>query len=227
MVPTQNTSNMMNATLPISQGGRLNIDRQQARIELDRLTEDRYNISRKLTQQVLSVFERASLSYPKIALSDQAAESALKSYDIVQDSYSHGLVSIVQLLDAQQAAVQASLYASVSVYEYLIDVITLQRSIGQFVMLQPYEEQAAYFNRLDKAKIKSPGQPIGTGNTGNGQAELACLPGDLSCFFNFMLLGRALAGIDCDMGNKRNRRKPARQGVDFGGQPGSFRVFRN
>jgi outer membrane protein TolC len=139
----------VNATIPLSQGGRLNYDRQQATVDLLTLQEDRNNISRKLTQQVISLFERASLSYPKIELSGRAAENALNSYEIVQDSYSHGVVSIVQLLDAQQAAVEANLYASISVYEYLIDVLTLQRAMGKFFILLTYEEKADFFYRLD------------------------------------------------------------------------------
>jgi len=140
----------MNATLPISQGGRLSFDKQQAEIDLLKLNEDRYNVSRKLTQQVISLYEVASLSYPKIELSANAAEYALKSYEIVQDSYSHGVVSITQLLDTQQAAVEASLYASISVYTYLIDVLNLQRAMGQFFLLLPYEERANFFYRLDE-----------------------------------------------------------------------------
>ncbi len=140
----------LNATLPVSQGGRLNYDMQQAEIDLLRLQEDRYNISRKLTRQVVSLFEKASLSYPKIELSANAAEYALKSYDIVQDSYSHGVVSITQLLDAQQAAVEANLYASISVYAYLIDVLNLQRAMGRFFILIPYDERGGFFYRLDE-----------------------------------------------------------------------------
>jgi len=140
----------VNATLPISQGGRLHIDRQQAEIELLKLKEDRYNISRKFTRQVVSLFERASLSYPKIELSASAAEYAMKSYNIVQDSYSHGVVSITQLLDAQQAAVQANSYASISIYTYLIDVLALQRAMGKFFILHPLEETSDFFYRLDE-----------------------------------------------------------------------------
>jgi len=141
----------VNASLPISQGGRLHYDRQQATIDLLKLQEDRENIRKKLSQQVISIFERASLSYPKIKLSANAAEYAMKSYEIVQDSYSHGLVSITQLLDAQQAAVQANLYASVSIYTYLIDVLNLQRAIGQYFILAQYEDRANFFYRLDQS----------------------------------------------------------------------------
>lgn len=140
----------LNASLPISQGGYMHYDRQQSILDLSILKEQRYNISRKLTQQVISLFETASLSYPKIALSANAAENALKSFNIVQDSYSQGVVSITDLIDAQQAAVEANLYSAISVYEYLIDVLMLQRAIGRYFILLPYEERADFFYRLEQ-----------------------------------------------------------------------------
>ena len=45
----------VNAAIPITNGGRLHYDRQQAKIELLRLQEERYNISNKITQQVIDL----------------------------------------------------------------------------------------------------------------------------------------------------------------------------
>ena len=48
----------------------------------------------------------------------------------MQDSYTKGQVSIVELLDAQKANVQAQQAASSALYDYLKSILEVERSIG-------------------------------------------------------------------------------------------------
>jgi len=134
---------------PLSQGGLKNALTQQARIDLSILEEDRLNISQKLVQQVLSAFSSVSASHPNIQLSREAADAAQKNYDLVQDAYSQGTVSIVQLLDAQNAALGSKFTAANAVYQYMIDALHVQRAIGQFFITFTEEERAEFYNRLE------------------------------------------------------------------------------
>jgi outer membrane protein TolC/ABC-type uncharacterized transport system substrate-binding protein len=135
---------------PISQGGKMNAQTQQARIELTRLQEQKYNITQKLTQQVLSAFSQISSSHPNIRLSRKAAEAADKNFELVQDAYSQGMTSIIQLLDAQNAAISARFYAVNAVYQYMIDGLYVQRAIGKYFVMRTGEEIKDFFTRLDQ-----------------------------------------------------------------------------
>ena len=60
------------------------------------------------------------------------ATAAKKNLDLVTDAYSRGAVSILDLLDAQNAALIAEETATNAVFDFLIDLMNLQRSLGGF-----------------------------------------------------------------------------------------------
>jgi len=135
---------------PISKGGKMNAQTQQARILLTKLYEQKYDITQKLSQQILSAFSQVSSSYPNIRLSKEAADAADKNFELVQDAYSNGMASIVQLLDAQNAAISARYFAVNAVYQYMIDGLNVQRAMGSFFILKTKEERTNFFLRLDE-----------------------------------------------------------------------------
>ena len=55
-----------------------------------------------------------------------------KNLDLVTDAYSRGAVSILDLLDAQHAALVAEESATNAVFDFLSDLMNLQRSLGGF-----------------------------------------------------------------------------------------------
>ena len=69
-----------------------------------------------------------------------AADNSLKSFEIVQDNYREGMVSIVTLIDAQRAALQARLGYNISIYDFLIAHLQLEYSIGLFSMISNPED---------------------------------------------------------------------------------------
>ena len=60
-----------------------------------------------------------------------SADAAAKTLELVQDSYGRGAASILDLLDAQNAALTAEFAAETSVYDFLDDWAEVRRSIGE------------------------------------------------------------------------------------------------
>jgi hypothetical protein len=67
---------------------------------------------------------------------------------LVTESYATGRVSIPELLDAQRTALEANEAANNAVYDFLIDLMELQRATNSFDFFQTTEDRDAYFDRL-------------------------------------------------------------------------------
>ncbi len=78
----------------------------------------------------------------------EAAEAARKNLELVTDSYSRGVVSIIDLLDAKNAALVAEGCAANAEYDVLIDLMQLQRGTNNIDFFRSDEERTAWFDRL-------------------------------------------------------------------------------
>ncbi len=136
------------ASLPIFQGGSRNALVQQSRVQLLQLNTQRTNTQRLLEQQIRSELENIRASYTNINLTRDAEEAVVRNFELVQDAYSQGAVTITQLLDAQNAAIGAQLNSANAVYIFLIDLINMERATGSYYMLMSEDEKASYSNEL-------------------------------------------------------------------------------
>lgn len=129
--------------LPLFSGGarraalrRTNFQLEQLRL-LERATKER------IEQAIRAAVHSANASYSGIELSAMAAESARKNLDLITDSYAKGVVSVIDLLDAQNASLEADQAEADALADFLIDVMQLQRAVGEFdFLLDPAERQA-------------------------------------------------------------------------------------
>ena len=108
----------------------------------------------KIIQRLYTELENVGLSMPNVNLSEQAYEAANKSLILVQDGYSKGVINITELIDAQSAALRSQLFAANSVYQYYIDFISLQRSIGYYLFLMSPEETVNFLHRADQYMLE-------------------------------------------------------------------------
>ena len=122
----------LNLSIPLYQGGQRSARVSKADYQLHQHKIAREQILRQVEQNVRLYFHEINASYPSIELSQQAALSSEENLKLVRDNYSQGTVSIADLIDAQNATLTARQNSANSVYDFLIDLMNLQRSIGAF-----------------------------------------------------------------------------------------------
>ncbi|MCG8603400.1 TolC family protein, partial [bacterium] len=143
-----NWSVALNFSIPIFEGSSRFAQRSRAYQELSELQITRQSVAEKIEQRVRSALHIASASRVGIQLSRDAADAADRNLDLVTDSYSRGVVDIIDLLDAQNAALNADLGAANAVHDYLIDLMEVERSIGGFYYFATQEEKDSWFQSL-------------------------------------------------------------------------------
>jgi outer membrane protein TolC len=139
----------LSASLDLFRGTGKLAERQKALEELKRLQLERAALVNRIEQRVRSAFHLAGASYAAIEQSRRAAVASRNNLELVLESYRQGALSIIELLDAQNAALVSEEAASNAVYDFLMDLLTVQRAIGTFDIFQSDSEREAYYDRLD------------------------------------------------------------------------------
>lgn len=147
--PDETWSVQLKAALPLFTGFARSARRARSSIEVDRLTIARQATALAVSQQVRATLQFASASWANIAQAREAAEAARNNLALVTDAYSRGVVNVISLLDAQQAALEANEAAANAVYDFLIDLMQAQRAGGEFDFFASTEQREAYYQRLD------------------------------------------------------------------------------
>jgi outer membrane protein len=141
---------LFRARFPLFRGGAKIADYKQARETVSQLRFQRDSTSEKVEENIRSALNNTGASFPSIRFARDAAEAAQKNLDLVRDSYSRGVVSILDLLDAQNASLSADLNAATAVYDFLIDLMNVQRASGKFDFFTNQEEREEWFKRLEE-----------------------------------------------------------------------------
>ena len=109
---------------------------------LEQLRLDYESASDKIEQRIRSAMELARASRMGIGLARESATAAGKNLELVSDAYARGAVSIIDLLDAQNAALNADELATNSVYDHLIDLLEVERAVSRMQILGTPETAA-------------------------------------------------------------------------------------
>lgn len=141
---------LFSARFPLFRGGAKIAEYKQAREQLASLRLERASTKEKVEENIRNNLYDASASHPSIEFSKNASVASKKNLDLVTDSYSEGIVSILDLLDAQNEALSSELIAASAVYDFLIDLMNIQRAIGKFDFFYTKEERENWFQRLDE-----------------------------------------------------------------------------
>ena len=148
--PDEETWNVtLQATLPLFTGGARRADYSRTRYELRQLEAQRLAIGDTVEARTRAALHRTAGSYPSIDLSQQAAAAARENLTMVRDAYSKGAVSVTDLVDAQEASLDAELAAAEAKYTFLIDFVAVLRATGSFDMLVDPASSQAWYERVD------------------------------------------------------------------------------
>jgi outer membrane protein TolC len=131
----------LTADLPLyAGGGRLariqsaNADVTQARLLVD---ETQLNIRAQLLRQYyLMIASLQNIEYARVA-----SDAGANNLELVVESYASGVVTIIDLLDAQLAALTSALDAANAEYDFLIEYFRLQRISGNFDLLMEVNDR--------------------------------------------------------------------------------------
>ncbi len=139
----------VSATLPLYQGGARSSDVRRNVAELSRLQQQRDELREGLQAQILVTVYGAGGAFSNIQFAQQRDEAASNNLDLVTDAYSRGAVSIIELLDAQNAAVTARSASANAVFDFLIEFMRLQRAMGAFDFLMSEKQRRTIYDRMD------------------------------------------------------------------------------
>jgi outer membrane protein len=140
----------LQATLPIFTGGRRRAEVSQARHNLREIEAERSAATDGVEARTRVALHRTGGSYPSIDLSKQAAAAADENLRMVTDAYARGVVSVTELIDAQDAALSAGLAAADAKYTFLIDFVSVLRSMSEFEILLDPASREAWYGRVDE-----------------------------------------------------------------------------
>ncbi|MFT5286966.1 MAG: outer membrane protein, partial [Planctomycetota bacterium] len=135
-------------SFPLFTGGAKRSRERRARHELVRLRFQRDALTQLVEQRIRAALQLAVASFAGIRLSSQAATAAEKGLALVTDAYSSGLGSIVEVLEAQTAAVVARESAVAARFDFAVDMIGVQRAVGHFNLFQTGTSRDRWFDKL-------------------------------------------------------------------------------
>ena len=140
----------LQASLPIFSGGRRTAELSQSRHELRAAEADRSTATDAVEARARAALHRTGSSYPSIELSNIAASSANENLAMVTDAYARGAVSVTELIDAQDAALNAGLGAVDAKYSFLSDFVAVLRAMSQFDILLDQDAREQWLQRVEQ-----------------------------------------------------------------------------
>ncbi len=149
----------ISVSLPLFEGGARRAEQAQARLQLEQLQRQQESVAEKIEQRVRSAMHAMGASYAGIELTRAGAEAAHRSLELVVDAYASGAVTILDLLDAQAAALNADLQAANAVYDFFIDLIEVERASNHFDFFLGPQERDAWYQRLDSFYAAAGAEP--------------------------------------------------------------------
>jgi len=139
----------LNLSFPLISGGNKFAVKSQSYEELEQLRLEYQSASEKIEQHIRSTLYIAYASFSSITQTKLASQAAEKSLKVVQDGYSQGTLSILDLLDAQNTALVSQELASNAVYDFIIDLMTVERATGKLYLQMSKDEKQEYMKRFE------------------------------------------------------------------------------
>ena len=138
----------LNVRFPLFTSGAKEAEARQSREELAQLRSERESLAERIEQRVRTALHAAGASFASIKLARDAETAARGNLELVTAAYREGTLSIIDLVDAQNAALVAEQAAANAVYDYLLDLMNVQRSEGRFDFFSSPAEIAQWRERL-------------------------------------------------------------------------------
>lgn len=148
-IPDKNDSYIgLNVSLPVFEGRARTASIKQVNAEVLRLKAERDYLKDRLELNTRVALEDAKASFASINLANSRAEYAEKMLELVQNAYSRGAVSVLDLIDAQNAFLVAKEAAADAVFSFVKDFVYVCRAVGSYDIMLDEKSNAEWFKRL-------------------------------------------------------------------------------
>jgi outer membrane protein len=135
----------LQASIPVFTGGAKRAEVSRARHGRQQLDAQRDSVVDSIDARTRAALQRIGSSYPAIELAQRAANASAENLSMVADAYGRGIVSVTELIDAQEADLSSQLAAAQARFNFLADFIDVLRATGSFdVLLDPASRNAWY-----------------------------------------------------------------------------------
>lgn len=138
----------LGVAFPILQGGQRNINQQQTKLNILQTEGQRADAENQFELRVRATLQQVGAAGYSVQQFKVATQAASDNFDIVQDAYSQGLANVTTLIDAQNAKIQTEIGAANAGYQFMLDLLELERSIGFYFNLATPQERSAFMDRL-------------------------------------------------------------------------------
>ncbi|MDM8556621.1 TolC family protein [Desulfococcaceae bacterium HSG7] len=142
-------------SLPFYEGGSVSVDIKNLKLEIARIDKQKLIIAQKTERTARDALSDVMVKTVNLESSKQAAAYAKQSLELVRDSYAKGTVSVVELADAQNNALNNELSAINSIYEYLMSLFEMERVYGRYSLLMPLDSDERLTRRFKEYYDKS------------------------------------------------------------------------
>lgn len=120
----------LSLNIPIFSGGKRRADIKQAKIDLSNIQLQRENAERQLRTAIMSYYSNMQTNLKQYHASSQNIATAKRGYDIAVKRYEVGSGTLVEIDNSQLAYTQAELSRSTSIYDYLINKVSMEKITG-------------------------------------------------------------------------------------------------
>jgi outer membrane protein TolC len=143
-------------TFPLFQGGAKFASLDQAHEALAGLRVERRATAQSLSQSIRSAFAQASGSFQTVGFVIRQVAAAQRSFELADASYTLGIATILDLLDAQSQLLAAELALANATYGFLEDLVAAERQISFYAFVETPVEVEGMLKGVEQALPQQP-----------------------------------------------------------------------
>ncbi len=137
-------------SFPLFQGGAKFAGLEQAREALASTRTERRATAESVEQSIRAAFAQASGSFENVGFASRQVAAARRNFELVDASYTLGVASILDLLDAQAQLLTAELTLANATYGFLEGLVAAEREISFYAFLEAPADVEALLNELTR-----------------------------------------------------------------------------
>jgi outer membrane protein TolC len=146
--PTTTWNVGVSLSLPLFTGLKRDAQIEQGRARLRQLKARRREVRSSLEERIRSRAGQATAGYSSLREAEAGRDTAQETIELVQDAYTAGAADVLDLIDGQEAVLNARLAEVDARYSFLLRLLQTERAISRVGPLQTAEERAAVRDRL-------------------------------------------------------------------------------